>query len=61
MPIIALRPNIKVRIILEDLLEVTAGITETLPEGIGVIAYGYFTEQPIKAAFPQLPKIIIQL
>jgi len=44
----ALCLNIKGRMILEDLPEVTADIKDTLPEGIEVLPYDFFTPQPIK-------------
>lgn len=41
-------PNIKGRMILEDLPEVINDITEPLPEGIEKLPYDFFTPQPIK-------------
>jgi hypothetical protein len=50
MQIKALCPNIKGRMIIEDLPEVTADIKETLPDGIEVLPYDFFTPQPINGA-----------
>lgn len=46
-------PNIKGRMILQDRPQVTSNITEEMP-GIEVMAYDFFTPQPIKGKLPIL-------
>jgi hypothetical protein len=46
-------PNIKGRMILQDRPQVTSKLTEEMP-GIEVMAYDFFTPQPIKGTLPIL-------